>query len=172
MLATLILIALVSASDSALSARQIGVATLGRWNRGAIYALAWIAVNGSFEAAQILASAHGQWAAYNIPAASMLPTLRVGDHLFAWKNYYGAHEPQRGDIAVFKLPRDGRTDYVKRVLGLPGDQIQIRSGSLYINDVLVQRQLERSDPLEGAVYTETLPSGIAYSILEAQGDGG
>ena len=96
---------------------------------------------------------------FNIPSASMLPTLLVGDYLFVSKYSYGysrhsiplspplfegrvlARPLERGDIAVFKLPRDNKTDYIKRIVGLPGDRLQMQGGVLYINDVAVKREL-------------------------------
>ena len=80
---------------------------------------------------------------FNIPSASMVPTLLIGDYLFVSKYSYGYSryslplapdifsgrilfkEPKRGDVAVFKLPRDNKTDYIKRIIGLPGDRIQV-----------------------------------------------
>ena len=93
---------------------------------------------------------------FNIPSGSMKETLLVGDYLFVSKLSYGysrysfynfipfegrifAAEPRRGDVAVFKLPRDNSTDYIKRVIGLPGDQIDVRSGVLFINGEEVPR---------------------------------
>src|SRR6516164_9690331 len=87
---------------------------------------------------------------FNIPSGSMIPTLLVGDYLFVSKYSYGYSRyslplglplipgrilvtpPKRGDVAVFKLPRDNKTDYIKRIIGLPGDTIQMREGRLYI----------------------------------------
>ena len=92
---------------------------------------------------------------FNIPSGSMKPTLLVGDYLFVSKFAYGYSRyslplglplfsgrimerlPERGDVVVFKLPSDNKTDYIKRVVGLPGDRIQVRDGLLYINDVPV-----------------------------------
>ena len=89
---------------------------------------------------------------FNIPSGSMIPTLEIGDYLFVSKYAYGysrysipfgpplfngrilASPPQRGDVVVFKLPRDNETDYIKRVIGLPGDKIEMKKGRLYIND--------------------------------------
>ncbi len=83
---------------------------------------------------------------FNIPSGSMIPTLLIGDYLFVSKYSYGysiirfrsarrsftaafsASPPKRGDVVVFKLPRDGQTDYIKRVIGLPGDKIQMIGG--------------------------------------------
>src|ERR1700756_4421615 len=94
---------------------------------------------------------------FTIPSASMEPNLYQGDYIIVSKFSYGysrhsipfsppifsgrifEHKPQRGDIVVFKLPRDGHTDYVKRVIGLPGDRIQMKNGLLYLNDKQVPR---------------------------------
>ena len=88
---------------------------------------------------------------FNIPSGSMYPTLMVGDYLFVSKFSYGyskyslpygldlfsgrvfSDSPERGDVAVFKLPRDNSTDYIKRIVGLPRDRIQVKDGVLYIN---------------------------------------
>jgi signal peptidase I len=87
---------------------------------------------------------------YKIPAGSMIPTLKVGDHLFVNKLAYGLHfpligevkklaEPQRGDIVVFTHPLAGGKPYIKRLIGIPGDKIRIADDKLYINDKLIQR---------------------------------
>ena len=134
---------------------------------------------------------------FNIPSGSMLPTLLVGDYLFVSKFSYGYSrhslplslplipgrvlfsEPERGDVAVFKLPTDNKTDYIKRIVGLPGDEIQMRGGRLYINGVVTERT--RTDPylvedfgrtLRVPQFVETLPGGRAHMILEASGDEG
>lgn len=133
---------------------------------------------------------------YNIPSSSMVPTLLIGDYLFVSKYDYGysrhsfplsvplvprgrifADEPQRGDIVIFKLPTDNKTDYIKRVIGLPGDRIQMAGGRLYINDKLVEREKIAEEDwvveVEGLVhytkYLETLPNGVQHLIYE-QGD--
>ncbi len=95
---------------------------------------------------------------FNIPSGSMKSSLLVGDYLFVSKFSYGysrysiplglpifsgrvfSSNPERGDVAVFKLPRDNSTDYIKRVIGLPGDEIQIRKGILFINNEEVIRK--------------------------------
>ena len=105
---------------------------------------------------------------FNIPSGSMIPTLLVGDYLFVSKYSYGysrysfpfgvvpfegrifADEPERGDVAVFRLPANTSVDYIKRVVGLPGDKIQLKGGQLYINDAVLPRRL---------VATKTVPSG-------------
>ena len=136
------------------------------------------------------------FASYYIPSESMVPNLLVGDRLVVTKYPYGysrysilggpplfagrifERPVERGDIVVFKLPRDGETDYIKRIVGLPGDTIETRHGVLVINDVPVQRErigdLERHDSF-GAIervpqYRETLPSGRSYITLELRQD--
>ncbi|HET6379335.1 MAG TPA: signal peptidase I [Methylocella sp.] len=135
---------------------------------------------------------------FNIPSGSMIPTLLIGDYLFVSKYAYGysdhsfpfspplfsgriwASPPKRGDVVVFKLPRDGQTDYIKRVIGLPGDRIQLKDGRLYINGELVPRTpaaKARTEDFYGRetevpTYTESLPGGVTHTIIEIQGDTG
>ncbi|MBM3485469.1 MAG: signal peptidase I [Alphaproteobacteria bacterium] len=129
---------------------------------------------------------------FNIPSGSMIPSLLVGDYLFVSKYSYGysryslplslplipgrvlSREPERGDIAVFKLPSDNKTDYIKRIVGLPGDRIQVRQGRLYINDAQLERrrvedfvETDRSGAVvRYAQFIETLPGGRTHRILE------
>jgi signal peptidase I len=135
---------------------------------------------------------------FNIPSGSLIPTLLIGDYLFVSKYSYGyskhslpfspdvfsgrimSSEPKRGDIAVFKLPRDGSTDYIKRVIGLPGDAVQLIEGRLYINGQVVMRERVQSVRTRDAfgreaevpTYRETLPGGVSYTIIERDGDRG
>jgi signal peptidase I len=128
---------------------------------------------------------------FNIPSGSMIPTLLVGDYLFVSKFSYGyskyslpfspnlfrgrilASEPKRGDVVVFKLPSDNETDYIKRLVGLPGDKIQVIGGVLHINGQAVERHriedfVLREDGRERRVprYRETLPNGVSYNTLD------
>lgn len=129
---------------------------------------------------------------FNIPSGSMKPNLLVGDYLFVSKYSYGysryslpmgiapfdgriwESEPERGDVVVFKLPRDNKTDYIKRVIGLPGDTVQVRNGQLYLNGTLVPRELvgtsvddvSFSQEIEVKVYRQTLPEGKSFLIYE------
>ncbi|ESX75584.1 MULTISPECIES: signal peptidase I [unclassified Mesorhizobium] len=129
---------------------------------------------------------------FSIPSGSMRPTLLEGDYLFVTKWSYGfsryslpfgpnifsgriwGSEPKRGDVVVFKFPPDPSVDYIKRVVGLPGDKIQVKDGQLFINDVAVPRvkvgQIDNHDITEENgpvdVYRETLPNGVTYDTLD------
>lgn len=133
---------------------------------------------------------------FNIPSGSMIPTLLVGDYLFVSKYSYGysrhslpfsppifngrvfESQPERGDVAVFKLPSDNETDYIKRIIGLPGDRIQIVAGILHINGEPVKRRRVADFRGDGPgrrsaiQYVEILPNGVEHRIIETQGDFG
>lgn len=108
------------------------------------------------------------WEPFYAPAGSMEPSLRVGDRFLVSKYAYRLGEPQRGDIVVFLSPRGDTTAYVKRLVGLPGERIQMKAGTLYINGVKVrQDEVERQVPAgEGELYRETLPEGRSYLIRD------
>jgi signal peptidase I len=133
---------------------------------------------------------------FNIPSGSMMDTLLIGDYLFVSKYSYGyshyslplspplfsgrifAHEPSRGDVVVFRLPKDDSTDYIKRVIGLPGDRIQMIDGVLNINGVPVKRERitdfiddESGTPVRVKRWRETLPNGVSYETLDLQDNG-
>ena len=134
---------------------------------------------------------------FNIPSGSMLPTLEIGDYLFVSKFSYGYSqhslplslplipgrilfsEPERGDVAVFKLPSDNKTDYIKRIVGVPGDKIQVKYGRLNINGKTVRRRKVKDYLIqdnfgqnrEVTRYIETLPNGKTYAILEMSDQG-
>ena len=112
------------------------------------------------------------WEPFNIPAASMEPTLQVGDHLFVSKFAYNTDDPQRGDLVVFLSPEDNQTAYVKRLVGLPGDHLQWQGGVLYLNGVRLPREevAPRQEDNWGTVYREVLPSGRSYLIREIGDD--
>ncbi|MBN8955351.1 MAG: signal peptidase I [Rhizobiales bacterium] len=132
---------------------------------------------------------------FRIPSGSMRETLLVGDYLFVSKFSYGysrhsfpfslapisgrilASPPQRGDVVVFRLPRDTSQDYIKRVIGLPGDTIQVRHSALYINGEPVKRERiddfidkETSPPSRIERWRETLPNGVSYDTLNISDD--
>lgn len=129
---------------------------------------------------------------FKIPSGSMYPTLHVGDYLFVSKYTYGyskhsfpfslplfegriwADQPQRGDVVVFKFPQDNKTDFIKRIIGLPGDKIKMQDGILYINGKPVERQQIEDFVIRDKFgngeryrqYVETLPNGVKHNILE------
>jgi signal peptidase I len=138
---------------------------------------------------------------FNIPSGSMENTLLIGDYLFVEKFAYGysrhsfpfslapfsgrvfGRDPQRGDVVVFKMP-DPKSehymdDYIKRVIGLPGDTVQMIQGQLYINDkpvpkVFVANDVETDqfgDTRPARRYRETLPNGKSYDVLDLMPDG-
>ncbi|MBF8297466.1 MAG: Peptidase signal peptidase [candidate division NC10 bacterium] len=76
--------------------------------------------------------------AFKIPSGSMLPTLQIGDHLLVNKFLYWFTDPQRGDVIVFKFPQDEGRDFIKRVIALPGDKVEVRGKRVYVNDKPVQ----------------------------------
>ncbi|WP_420347480.1 signal peptidase I [Pelagibius sp.] len=112
------------------------------------------------------------WEPFSIPSSSMEPTVLRGDYLFVSKYAYGADRgPQRGDVAVFVVPALDGQPFLKRIVGLPGDRLQVRGGVLYINDNPVGLEpLESSQPREepgsGQVYRETFPDGRSHLIQE------
>jgi signal peptidase I len=132
---------------------------------------------------------------FHIPSGSMIPTLLIGDYLFVSKYSYGysrfsfpfspnllgggrifGSDPKRGDVVVFRKPTDVSIDFIKRVVGLPGDHIQMKGGILYINDTPVVRKRidDYVDEYGNRIirYIETLPGGVSHVILESRGDTG
>jgi len=128
---------------------------------------------------------------FSIPSGSMKPTLLIGDYIFVSKSAYGitryslpfslklfsgrifASEPQRGDVVVFRLPRDDSVDYIFRVVGLPGESVQMIDGVLNINGVPVKRErmddfVDRESGRDVKIrrWRETLPNGVSYETLD------
>jgi signal peptidase I len=128
---------------------------------------------------------------FYIPSSSMEPTLLVGDRIFVSKYTYGYSKhsfpfspnisderffsklPERGDLVVFKTPADNRTDYIKRLIGMPGDTIQFVDGSILINDKKILRKKTKNKKiircgnflLETNTFIETLPNGIEHTVV-------
>lgn len=132
---------------------------------------------------------------FNIPSGSMKPTLLVGDYLFVSKYSYGysrysfplglvpfsgriwESQVERGDVAVFRKPPENEIDYIKRIIGLPGDRIQVMKGILHINGEAVKRERVEDFVVDSygrtaVQYIETLPNGRTHRILEDEGDKG
>jgi signal peptidase I len=134
---------------------------------------------------------------FNTPSGAMMPTLLVGDYFFVSKFSYGythyslpfspplfagrifASEPQRGDVVVFRLPKDDSIDYVKRVVGLPNDRIQMIDGILNINGVPIKHERIEDFAWTGddgltaraKQWRETLPNGVSYTTIDLQDNG-
>jgi len=123
---------------------------------------------------------------FNIPSSSMVPNLLIGDFLFVSKYSYGyssrstiygllpvpgrlfAKEPKRGDVVVFKWPKDNSTDYIKRLIGLPGDRVQMKNGLLYVNGVAMERK-KLAEPVAEKFVTP-LPSSTDYIEMFPNGN--
>lgn len=128
---------------------------------------------------------------FNIPSGSMFPSLLVGDYLFVEKYSYGYSKysfpfglvqfngrvmgsaPERGDVAVFRQPKQPNIDYIKRIIGLPGDRIRVTEGILYINGDPVSREFLGTEEMdeEGRMnlfkkYRETLPNNVEHYVYE------
>jgi len=133
---------------------------------------------------------------FNIPSSSMTPTLQIGDYLFVSKYSYGythyslpysprlfsgrifASEPQRGDVVVYRLPKDDSVDFISRIVGLPGDCIQMIQGRLHINGEPVGRESGENFRLDlggrsvdAKRWRETLPNGVTHETLDLQETG-
>ena len=133
---------------------------------------------------------------FSIPASSMAPNLEPGDYVWASKFSYGYSNyllplgerlpaftfaksaPRRGDVVIFRLPAGPSIDYVKRVIGLPGDTVQVKGGITYLNGTELRREQEGTyhgpSVEEARRFVETLPDGQRYAIIEmpepSQGD--
>lgn len=126
---------------------------------------------------------------FYIPSSSMEPTLLIGDRIFVTKYSYGISKhsfpfspnftshryfyetPKRGDLVVFKTPADNRTDYIKRLIGLPGDSVQFINGDIFLNDKKIERKKIDNDikircgadrEYKTNIYQETLTNGTSY----------
>jgi signal peptidase I len=134
---------------------------------------------------------------FHIPSGSMKSGLREGDFILVSKFSYGyskysfpfgivpiadrifASEPEAGDVVVFRLPEDPKINYIKRLVGKPGDEIQVRMGVLYINDEEVVREKLKepyADNVSGfpkfiSEYVETMPNGKSYNVLDEFSNG-
>jgi signal peptidase I len=160
---------------------------LVNWLREPLWAVAFVLIGTSAIAQP-----------FYIPSGSMEPTLAIGDYLFATKFSYGYSRyslplalgpasdhrllqrmPARGDVVIFRPPHDMKVVYVKRVIGLPGDRIQMKAGRLFINGAEVAQRPDGQEAVESenggritaARYIETLPGGVSHAIDKLRDDG-
>jgi len=105
--------------------------------------------------------------AYNIPSGSMKPTLLVGDFILVNKLVYRFSEPKRGDIVVFKYPIDPNIDFIKRIVALPGEQVEVRNNQVFINGKplpLIEVGRGEENGVRKVIYEEVLPEGIKHKV--------
>lgn len=156
-----------AAVDAFRQARRLHAVALKRYQRAWVYLLVAVVI--------ILAS-NGlpklvMWLPFSVPSASMIPTAEPGEYVFT-RLYFRDEAPRRGDLATFHYARDRKFDYFKRIIGLPGDRIQLRSGKVYINGAPLTRE-----PVENALpshlvgvgakqYVEITPEGRRYRIVK------
>jgi len=153
--------------DAFVGARRTGDLELRRYNRWYVY----LSVIGAMAVVQ--SAFEIPIAPYSIPAASMMPTLHVGDYLYVDRTAYRDRPPGRGDTVVFKLPTDNRTDFIKRIVGLPGEAVQVSAGILHIDGIAVPRHRQGAvetvlggRPVRMTTYRETLPGDRTHDIWE------
>jgi signal peptidase I len=105
--------------------------------------------------------------AYNIPSGSMKPTLLVGDFILVNKLVYRFSEPKRGDIVVFKYPIDPNIDFIKRIVALPGEEVEVRNNQVFINGKplpLIEVGRGEENGVRKVIYEEVLPEGIKHKV--------
>ena len=166
------------------------------WVTGVFLALSFVLMTLVFSLPLVVRSFLFQ--PFNVPAGSMIPTFLIGDYFFVSKYAYGysrytwpfsppssgriwGAEPARGDVVAFYSPKDNSTVYIKRVVGLPDDRIQMKKGLLHINDVPVAREPlpdfvgeEPCGPREAIKtrrWRETLPNGVSHETLDCSDKG-
>jgi signal peptidase I len=144
-------------------------AASGPWYRATwVMALAMIAIGAGLQQGEVLLYSPG-WRSFHVASGSNMPTLLTTDYVLVDVHHQGS-VPDYGDMIVFRHPRDPKVDYLKRVVGLPGDRVQLREGILYLNGKPVPREPQTGAPGNPAFrqYRETLPNGRAYMVLETR----
>lgn len=161
-------------------ARRTGIAKLGRYNRIGYYILFIVfsqllafgfrylvspdelGISGPSQPKEPIFPMG--WQSFSVPSRSMEPTILEGDYFVADRKAFQRSAPRAGDLVVFPaLP--SRTNFVKRIVGLPGDRVQIRQGQLYLNDVAVKTKAIGPTTAEGTPMEEELPNGRRYRII-------
>jgi signal peptidase I len=164
--AAVVLFRLAIAIDAGRRVRSGSIVAGRRWYRSAwVAAIPMIAIGVGW---QFTVADHYRpgWRSFYVPSSSNEPTLLTLDYVMA-DTHHPATAPDYGDVVVFRHPKDPKVDYIKRVVGLPGDRVQLRDTILYLNGKAVPRE-----PLTSNQYRETLPNGRSYTILEVpQGTG-
>ena len=153
----ILLFQLAIAIDAIRSVRSRSIAAPRAWYRST-----WLAAVGMIAIDIGLGGAipySPGWRSFHVASGSNMPTLLTTDYVMVDTTSPGA-VPAYGDVIVFRHPHDPKVDYVKRVVGLPGDRVQLRDGILYLNDKPIPREPQSEQ------YRETLPNGRSYMILE------
>jgi signal peptidase I len=162
--------------QAAIQARRVKSISLAWFNRWYVYIglIVFLAILHGIDALVPMPSIES----YNSPSGSMSPTLVEGDNFQTRTLAFAGRLPERGEIAIFRPASEPDTDFVSRIIGLPGDRIQLREGRLYLNATLVERVplseaeaallAQHSEDL--LLYRETLPGGASYLIAEASDD--
>ena len=136
-----------------------------------------IAMNGTSWSGDCLPQDHENCrTTYSMPSASMMPSIFIGDNFSSDTQRFITHSPELGDVVIFLLPTNSEIAYVKRIVGLPGDRVQMRDGAIFINGEVVKKVrvedfVDTAPNGEGGghpiqQYQETLPNGVTYRVLD------
>jgi signal peptidase I len=163
--------------QAVIGARRAKAVFLARYNRWYIYIGAWVLAVVLQSVLELVPVSSID--AFSSPSGSMSPTLVEGDYYQTRTLAFVGRLPERGEIVVFRPTSDPDVDFVKRIIGLPGDRIQLREGRLYINDVMVERvELSHEEAAslpqpypDDRVYREILPGGASHLISEVSDTG-
>ena len=163
--------------QAVIGARRAKAVFLARYNRWYIYIGVWVLAVVLQSVLELVPVSSID--AYSAPSGSMSPTLAEGDYFQTRTLAFVGRLPERGEIAVFRPTSDPDVDFIKRIIGLPGDRIQMREGRLYINDVMVERvelsheeaaSLSQYHPAD-QVYREMRPGGASHLLSEVSDTG-